>query len=864
MIFRGLPGPRRLASPGECGHGARVRIGRFQVIEPLAGHGDRRVLAAYDPRLDRKVAIELGTAREGAGEARARRQQARAMARIGHANVMRVHEVGEHEGELFVATDFVHGQTLQDWCREPPAPPRERLAALLDLMIQATRGLAAAHAAGVTGLPLGPRDMRVDAEGRLRLCGWTMPTDAAVDEGEPAERVSEERADGERADGEDAARDDQRALCRTFWEAVVGSSASKADAGATAMALPDAPAWLVAALRRGLARDPRERWPGVDALRVALERGRDGRRRRIGAMVGVAAVAAIGLALLLRPSAGDACRSPDDAPSRRWAEQSTALEQRFAASGIERSRSAALHTARRLDQFVAQWDAERLAACGGAGAAEPLAEARLLCLDRAATGFHVVLDEIEQLEPARLGSASGLTLALPELGECREPDPSALEVDLSAGARAASRRLAEAATLVNLRRLARAEEIVGAIEAEGWAGSVGVESRGWLVLANVSYARGAYERAREQGLASLRAAELADDASDAAAAWAVVGNAELARSRLDDAAFAAERVESLATSVDDVLLLADAKTLMGGVELNRGRPELAVASFQLAERSMRAELGDRHKRLAGLYQDMVPAFVLAGRLEPAVEAARTSLAMYEALVGDKSLLTSRARGVLGIALADAGQRDEALEQLGRAEAGLAADPDAGAGDLFLVGLKLAEQLGMAARSDEAVAVLERLRPPPGDRDAPTLQAMTLGTVLLESGRAAEASAVYEALLATLADDTSHAGGMNRAIAHANLAVALAQAGRTEEAVALVEPTIAEYAAIGMSAARLGSVRLEFVGVYRAAGRLEDARRAAERGVAELERSDAAPAVLVKAKAQLAAVEDAIRQEAAAP
>jgi tetratricopeptide (TPR) repeat protein len=854
---------RWLASPGESGHGASVRIGRFQVIEPLTGHGDRRVLAAYDPRLDRKLAIELGAGRDDGDEARARRrQQARAMAQIGHANVVRVHEVGEHEGELFVATDFVRGGTLEDWCREHPPGSRERFAALLELLLQAARGLAAAHAAKVVGLPLGPGDMLVDADGRLRLRGWTM-ADAAVDERARSEGESEsgkEGGGGQEADA--AAGDDQRALCRTFWEAAIGSApAAGAPDEPAAAARAEVPAWFVATLRRGLTRERRDRWPDVDGLRAALERGRDG-RRRLGVLVGVGLGLAIALLVLVLPSGRDGCRTPDEAPSRSWAERHEALEQRFIASGITQARNHGLHTARRFEQFAAQWDVERLVACSAADAAEPLADARMACLDRAAAGFEVVLEEIEALEPTRLGSASTLTLALPELGECHAPDPSATEVDRNASVREASRRLAEAATLVNLRRLAKAEEIVAALEAKGWVGSASVESRGWLVLANAAYARGAYERARQQGRSSLRAAELGDDAGEAAAAWAVLGNSELALMRLDEAVFAAERVESLATRVDDALLLADGKMLMGGVEVSRGRAEASVASFQLAERYLRAELGDHNKRLASLYQDMVPALVLSGRLEQAVAVARKSVTMHEALVGADSLLTVRARGGLGIALADLGLRDEAIEQLGRAEAGLAADPDAAPGDLFLVGLKRAEQLGMVGRSDEAVAALERLRPPADDPDAPMLIALTLGTLLLESGRAEDASAVYRSLLDTLEADGSHPIDMNRAITHANLAIALARSGRADEAVALVAPTIAEYEALGMSAARLGSVWIEFVGVYRAAGRLEDARRAAERGVAALERGDATPEALARARTELAAVEAALREEAA--
>lgn len=843
-----------------------MRIGRFQVIEPLAGHGDRRVLAAYDPRLDRKVAIELGAPRDGGERARARRRrQARAMARIGHANVVRVHEVGEHEGELFVATDFVPGTTLEGWCREHPPGSRERFEALLELMMQAARGLAAAHAADVVGLPLGPGDMLVDGDGRLRLRGWTTaeaaPEVGKADEGEPTDGApTGTSSEGPRSDGE--TRDDQRALCRTFWEAALGSAPPEGGASEGPVRA-EVPAWFVAVLRRGLAPERRERWPSVEALRAALERARRGRRR--WAVVGAsAAVGAVVVLVLARPSARDECRAPDDAPSRSWMSRHEALEQRFASSGIERARSHAVHTSRRLGQFAAQWDAERLAACSAADDDEPLAEARLLCLDRAATGFHVVLDEIEALEPKRLGTASTFTLSLPELGECREPSASAPDVADDASVREASQRLTEASTLVNLRRPAKAEELVAVLEAEGWAGSPGVESRGWLVLANAAYTRGDFARARERGLSSLRAAELDDDAGDAGAAWAVVGNAELALSHVEEAAFAAERVEALGTSVDDVLLLADAHTLRGGVENARGRAELAVASFELAERFLRAELGDRHKRVASLYQDMAGALILAGRPAQAIEKVRASVQMIEALVGAESPLSMRAHGALGMILAELGRREEAVVELGRAVAGFATIPDPPVSDRFLFEIKRAEALGLLGRTGEALAVVEQVELPPDDTLAPIARAAIHGTILLEGGRPAESIPIYEGLLARLEGDGSHHARMNRAITHVNLALALSRSGRTEEAVALAEPTIAEYEALGMPPERMGGVWLELASVYRAAGRLDDARQAAERGKAAFERGGATSEALARARAELAAIEAAEREQEATP
>src|SRR4029077_7384251 len=93
------------------------------------------------------VALKLlHTAR---GSERARRlllREASALGKLSHPNVVQVHDVGEHEGDVFVAMELVEGQSLDAWCHGPPPPPwPEVLAAYLD----AARGLSAAHERGI-------------------------------------------------------------------------------------------------------------------------------------------------------------------------------------------------------------------------------------------------------------------------------------------------------------------------------------------------------------------------------------------------------------------------------------------------------------------------------------------------------------------------------------------------------------------------------------------------------------------------------------------------------------------------------------------------------------------------------------------
>ena len=94
-------------------------IGRYVLLERLGSGGMGEVYAAYDPQLDRKIALKLlraGVVSADEGKARLIRE-AQAMARLNHPNVIAVHDVGNFGDRVFVAMEFVDGETLSDWLR---------------------------------------------------------------------------------------------------------------------------------------------------------------------------------------------------------------------------------------------------------------------------------------------------------------------------------------------------------------------------------------------------------------------------------------------------------------------------------------------------------------------------------------------------------------------------------------------------------------------------------------------------------------------------------------------------------------------------------------------------------------------------
>jgi hypothetical protein len=135
-----------LVAPGELQPLVRgTLVGRFVILDFLGAGAMGVVHAAYDPHLDRRVALKLLRPEATAEELpvlRARLlREAQAMARLVHPNVVSIHDAGESGERVYLGMRLVAGRSVRAWLAETPRLPR----AMLDVYAQAGRGLAAAH-----------------------------------------------------------------------------------------------------------------------------------------------------------------------------------------------------------------------------------------------------------------------------------------------------------------------------------------------------------------------------------------------------------------------------------------------------------------------------------------------------------------------------------------------------------------------------------------------------------------------------------------------------------------------------------------------------------------------------------------------
>jgi tetratricopeptide (TPR) repeat protein/tRNA A-37 threonylcarbamoyl transferase component Bud32 len=553
-----------LATGGGNKQGSGVQRGslvdRYVVLD-LAGAGAMgMVLVAYDPELDRKVAIKLLKFDGALARARLQRE-AQALAKLDHRNVVAVYDVGTHDGQLFMAMEFVQGKTLGRWMAEAGSARPHAWREVLRVFGEAGRGLAAAHAAGLVHRDFKPENVMLGDDGCVRVMDFGLArttsltvesdespaTDASASHrvaietmtrtgavmGTPA-YMSLEQFEGKPAD----ARSDQFGFCIALYEALYGQRpfvdatlAQLIESLGSARIKPPAPGtevppWLRRVVLRGLAPAPDDRWPSMQALLDALADDPSIRRRKwITGALALALLGGLATAGVVAANRDEQrCQNLDHKLAGVWDdERRAAIEAAILETGLSYAPGTWTHVEAQVDTWTSAWVEARTRACEATARGEQsseLLDTRMACLDRQLTHLTATLDVLARADPTAIENASEAVEKLPTLEHCLLDDRGpARDPLLAAAVDALERRMVEAEALDNLGKADEGLALMIAIHTDAEAlGDEATRVIAGLGLGRLQDSAGDYQGAEATLRRSYRDAIVAGMPEQAAAA----------------------------------------------------------------------------------------------------------------------------------------------------------------------------------------------------------------------------------------------------------------------------------------------------------------------------------------------------------
>jgi tetratricopeptide (TPR) repeat protein/predicted Ser/Thr protein kinase len=754
---------------------ADTPIGRYRVLHFLGKGGMGAVYAARDPELDRVVAVKLLAAqRLDEPETRARLQrEAQALARLSHRNVVAIYDVGTSAHGVFIAMELIEGDTLRRWLGQP----RSR-SAIIATLIEAGRGLAAAHDAGLVHRDFKPENVLIGRDGRVcvtdfglaRIAGSVTSSDGSSQPsplsspitqqgaipGTPAYMAPEQLSDG-LAD----VRSDIFSFCVTAWEALAGVSPFSGRSRRQLLAamvsgrpqpgrIAAAPRRLRRLLLRGLAAAPDARPPSMAAVLAVLSP----RPRRWGWIAAGAGAVVLGALVVAatRPA-------PCDASGFALVWNGTAraaLERGFAATKLSYAADSAHRAEAALDAYAAGWHDLASSACQTARVrheqSSELFDLRMQCLDERRDAAGALIAVLEHADRATVEHAVAAAQSLPTFEACanaatlRSVLPPPRAADQARALDGLERRLHDAESLERVGRYADASKQVAPL-VEG-ATAFGYPP----LLARVLTLRGRLEMneqknavARETFVAAMAAATRGRD--DRRLAESLLGAAHSLTEHEAATATESEHMLSLAAAVID--RLGDEPRLRARLLFNQGTVQLLEHRNEAAVTSLRQSIALEPDGLerASTLNALGVALLKLHRLAEAREPLEQAVSALERELGPLHPRCGVPRYVLAELLKEIGPLDAAEAAARRAlEVYRASLPPSHPRVLGAMAT-LAEILTKEGRTAEALALLQQafaLQPPADPRRQ--LDRVDLALVLAQTGNATEAMRTIDAAL----------------------------------------------------------------------------------------------------------------------
>jgi tetratricopeptide (TPR) repeat protein len=830
------------------------------------------VLLAYDPELDRRVALKLlrvGSRRQHDRAHERLLREAQALAKLSHPNVVAVYDAGTHDDRVFLAMESIEGGTLEQWLADnPDAPWKEVVRVLID----AGEGLAAAHEAGIVHRDFKPANVMISSDGRVRVLdfGLARRFDAASGSysGDDEPFVLGERDPGHSGDsltetgmvmgtpaymapeqffaGEIDERTDQFALCVVLYRALfrsppfagktfeeLGRAVERGERAVPARSLR-LPRSIRAAIERGLSVDANQRFGSLRELLEILRRG-IGRDRRVKAGVGVGLVlAAVAGAWWLPTAAPDPCEAVGHDAEQMWDETSRAsVAQALRSSGLSYADDTSQRVGAQLETYVGAWREARVDACRATRVrgdqSERLMDLRMSCLDDRRREFTALVGLLQVADHDLARDALDAVLRLRPLSPCADAALLLAEVPPPADAATAAAVDEIESELATVRALIYAGQFREGFPAAEAALRHAIATQYSPIISAAGILAGS--NADRMGQPD-RAIELLDDAlwvavashDGAAEAEALIGLVSVVGATKGDTELALRHDRHARAVLERI---GNPPGLLTQLALNRGSALLRAGEWKAAETTL-AEIANRvpetsaesRTRLTALSL-LVAALGTQGEHARAEAASNEAIALATQMLGPRHAVLAQLYGNRGASRSTMGETDAAIadfrESLSIYEEAFGLDhPEVG---------RLYNNLGYAltgaGRHQEALEPLlkglEIKRAALGaDNFAVALSANNLADVLLRLDRPAEALAYAEEALA-IWDAPEHRDKPEVVFGQVTAAEALAGLGRYAEATKLAEAALTRLERTSYDAKVVGQIRFVAARVLWSAG-----------------------------------------------
>jgi tetratricopeptide (TPR) repeat protein/predicted Ser/Thr protein kinase len=478
-----------------------AKLGRFVLIDSIGLGGMGNVYSAFDPELEREVALKVLKPQLGdAGTRDLLLKEARSLAKLSHPNVVPVHEIVEVDGRVVLVMEYVSGTTVETWQSEEARMWPE----IVDIYAQLGDGIAAAHELGIVHRDVKPQNAIIGADGRVRVVDFGLArlgaeiaaAHGSADELETVTMTSSHGVAGTPAymspeqftGAEVGPASDQFSLCVSLYRALYNRrpfSGSTVDELRESVLGGDVrppprdrpvPRWLHAAVIRGLKRRSEDRHESVASLCAALRRDPRRRRRRIAAATGAITLLGLTAWSLMRDDARDPpCSTAPERLAEVWNDaRESALSAALAAAGpYGRSIDGALIGD--VDDYGAAFVALHGKSCMANQRGEEsdeLLDKRMGCLGNRLVALDGALAGLLEVDAASVKHAREVIADLPAVAYCGDTEamiasrPPPQDPNLRAQVDALEKQLAQIDALENMKRLDAARERARALVAD--------------------------------------------------------------------------------------------------------------------------------------------------------------------------------------------------------------------------------------------------------------------------------------------------------------------------------------------------------------------------------------------------------------